>query len=248
MMYMSKNRLEEPAELFARSTTVSLSSLTTCTLNDESGMKRHGCLKLSEECLKESSCGGVPRMVDSTKSIWRRLIWSFLFLAASAALISQVVILVRSYYEFPVTINVEYNFSKSLVFPAVTFCNLNPVRNSMVSGSRFEQLKGSRVANRSVRSLSPQSLNAQTTGSGALGGMDFTDLGSLDSRAPEPNTYDDFINALNKVFTASFVDEQKIEHRFDELHPTFDELREMGHTLDAMLLDCLWKGQPCSAR
>jgi hypothetical protein len=232
---------------------VSTGGLTTWTgiRNDEGGMKRQGCLKWSEECLKETLCLG--RIVDSTKSLWRRLIWSVLFLLASGALISQAVELVRSYYEFPVTVNVEYNFSKSLLFPAVTFCNLNPVRNSVVNGSRFERTKRSALTNSKSDFTSQNCSNLLTPGSGEPGVLDFSDLGCLNSgvsqsQSEPDNAYDAFIQALDKTFTAKFVAEQKIEHRFDELHPTFDELKKMGHTLDAMLLDCLWKGQRCSSR
>ena len=202
----------------------------------------------------ESSCDAVPRIADSTKSVWRRLIWALLFLAALGILLSQIVILMQSYFAYPVAVNVEYNFSKSLSFPAVTFCNLNPIRNSKIKGTRFEKLKDREPTNSASRvadlsSIGVVAAKSNTTGNekegNSSGNMDF-DLGGINYQ--QSFLYDNFLKALDKAFTASFADEIVVEHKFEELHPTFDELRQMGHQLDDMLLDCMWKGLPCSAR
>lgn len=248
-MQFNGTKSEEPAELFARSTNVSLSSLVH--IPDDNDPQPRGCLRWSEAFFKESACDGVPRIADSTKGIWRRLIWSTLFLTAFGVLVSQVTVLVRSYFEFPVSIDIAYNFSKSLAFPAVTFCNLNPVRNSKIPGSRFEVLKDPQPVNTiskgsfSFVSASNKTSNGTDSNGTTFGWMDFDSGGfSYQSGA----VYTAFIKSLDAIFTAKFFDERVNENKFAELHPTFEELKEMGHQLDEMLLDCTWKGLSCSAR
>lgn len=71
---------------------------------------------------------GVPNIRAST-SIAGRLTWSFLFLVCMTLLSGHLYYLCYSYYSYPKHSVIELGFS-ALVFPAVTFCNVNPLKKS----------------------------------------------------------------------------------------------------------------------
>ena len=58
--------------------------------------------------------------------------WIFLFLCGTAAVMWQLTEIVKKYLSHPIatTINIGYS---TLEFPTVTICNMNPIRNSMLS-------------------------------------------------------------------------------------------------------------------
>ncbi|KAI8512182.1 amiloride-sensitive sodium channel [Branchiostoma belcheri] len=79
---------------------------------------------------ENTSAHGIPRAVTTT-SVPRRLFWTCLFLASFSYFCSQAYDLVNKYIDFPVNTDIKIQWSE-LEFPAVTVCNANPLRFSML--------------------------------------------------------------------------------------------------------------------
>ena len=55
-------------------------------------------------------------------------LWIIITVFAACMVISQVVILIETFYKYDYEVSVMMKYEKSLEFPAVTICNVNPVR------------------------------------------------------------------------------------------------------------------------
>lgn len=80
---------------------------------------------------ESSSIHGVSRWVTS-KHWYQRALWLLVFLGATGGAFYQLSRLYVSYTSYPVKTSMELEFS-SLMFPAVSFCNMNPIRTSKLS-------------------------------------------------------------------------------------------------------------------
>ncbi|ELW64823.1 Amiloride-sensitive cation channel 3 [Tupaia chinensis] len=131
----------------------------------------------------------------------RRGLWAVAVLLSLAAFLYQVAGRVRYYGEFHYETALDERESHRLTFPAVTLCNINPLRRSR---------------------LTPNDLH--WAGPTLLG---------LD-----PAEHAAFLRALGQPpAPAGFMPS-----------PTFDMAQlyaRAGHSLDAMLLDCRYRGQAC---
>ncbi|XP_032955109.1 acid-sensing ion channel 3 isoform X7 [Rhinolophus ferrumequinum] len=131
----------------------------------------------------------------------RRGLWAVAVLLSLAAFLYQVAERVRYYGEFHHETALDERESHQLTFPAVTLCNINPLRRSR---------------------LTPNDLH--WAGPALLG--------------LEPAEHAAFLRALGRPPTSpGFMPS-----------PTFDMARlyaRAGHTLEDMLLDCRYRGQPC---
>ncbi|XP_034821156.1 acid-sensing ion channel 3 isoform X9 [Pan paniscus] len=131
----------------------------------------------------------------------RRGMWAAAVVLSVATFLYQVAERVRYYREFHHQTALDERESHRLIFPAVTLCNINPLRRSR---------------------LTPNDLH--WAGSALLG---------LD-----PAEHAAFLRALGRPPAPSgFMPS-----------PTFDMAQlyaRAGHSLDDMLLDCRFRGQPC---
>ncbi|CAI9741142.1 degenerin del-10 [Octopus vulgaris] len=60
--------------------------------------------------------------------IFRRLLWLLLVLLCLGLMSYQIIDRIIYYYSWPVTVNVDINYNKTLIFPSVTICNQNAFR------------------------------------------------------------------------------------------------------------------------
>ncbi|XP_069933426.1 acid-sensing ion channel 3 isoform X2 [Oryctolagus cuniculus] len=131
----------------------------------------------------------------------RRGLWAAAVLLALAAFLYQVAERVRYYGEFHHETALDERESHRLTFPAITLCNINPLRRSR---------------------LTPNDLHWAGP---ALLGLD-------------PAEHAAFLRALGRPPTPpGFMPS-----------PTFDMAQlyaRAGHSLEDMLLDCRYRGQPC---
>jgi hypothetical protein len=65
----------------------------------------------------------------------RRLVWAVIVVAATGALLYNIVTIVMLYLAYPVVTTLTLTHTPSITFPAVTICNLNQMRSSVAAAS-----------------------------------------------------------------------------------------------------------------
>lgn len=93
---------------------------------------------------ESSSIHGVSRWVTSTHW-YQRALWLLVFLGATGGAFYQLSRLYISYTSYPVKTSMELEFS-SLTFPAVSFCNMNPIKTTKLSLTTNETQKALQVS------------------------------------------------------------------------------------------------------
>ncbi|XP_074650199.1 epithelial sodium channel subunit beta-like [Tubulanus polymorphus] len=78
-----------------------------------------------------TNCHGVGN-IERTTSWFRKIIWLALTLAAVSYLVITLASFVKTYKTHPVKTDVSYEYQTELRFPAVTICNVNPIRLSKI--------------------------------------------------------------------------------------------------------------------
>ncbi|XP_076472588.1 uncharacterized protein LOC143301990 [Babylonia areolata] len=64
----------------------------------------------------------------------RKLLWLMLVSTCAGVMGYQIIDRIIYFYSFPVTVNVNVNFNKTLVFPSLTICNQNAFRATKATG------------------------------------------------------------------------------------------------------------------
>ena len=78
------------------------------------------------------------RHVFSSSVIFRRVLWAILFLSGVGYVSFQCTRLVEEYLKYPVNTKISLRRESPIEFPAVTICNFNIFRKSLVDGSGFD--------------------------------------------------------------------------------------------------------------
>lgn len=86
-----------------------------------------------QEFTQNSTLHGVRYLFQPETFVIRKLLWLVLVLLCMGLMSYQIIDRIIYYYTWPVTVNVEVNYNKSLVFPSVTICNQNQFRISKAS-------------------------------------------------------------------------------------------------------------------
>ncbi len=86
---------------------------------------------------------GIPN-IQRAKSSYRKCFWILAFLTGLSIFTFHCVQNVHQFKEFDITVNSDLRYDAALRFPAVTICNLNPVKNSTLSNfTDLDDLLGS---------------------------------------------------------------------------------------------------------
>ncbi len=78
--------------------------------------------------------------IFSSQTTFRRIIWTLLLLSGVGYFSYQSSELLKKYFNFPVTTKSTLVYEKEPDFPAVTICNFNMMRNSVVSEYNFGEV------------------------------------------------------------------------------------------------------------
>uniref|UniRef100_A0A0N4V0G0 Amiloride-sensitive cation channel 5 n=1 Tax=Enterobius vermicularis TaxID=51028 RepID=A0A0N4V0G0_ENTVE len=81
------------------------------------------------------SAHGIPRACVSHGV--KRILWSLVLFSCIVAFLFQAKEIIERFFRYDVIVGVEVKFEK-IQFPAVTVCNLNPYKHSLVQ--RFSKL------------------------------------------------------------------------------------------------------------
>ncbi|XP_013083409.2 FMRFamide-activated amiloride-sensitive sodium channel-like [Biomphalaria glabrata] len=107
------------------------------TVSDE----RAPIQKLYHEFGDMTTLHGMRRAVSSNKC-WIRGIWTLLVLVGAGLALYQFISIVREFQTSPVSTVVSIKYQPRLEFPAVTLCNLNPIRLSKASQAIKDLVNG----------------------------------------------------------------------------------------------------------
>lgn len=91
---------------------------------------------------ESTSMHGLGRAVLS-KMAWKRVIWSLLVIGGvivSSLNFSKIIV---NYLSYPVTTNIELKSWRTMEFPSVTICNLNPAMSLKIDKSVMDALNES---------------------------------------------------------------------------------------------------------
>ena len=75
--------------------------------------------------------------VFTSSTIWRRVLWAFFLLSGIGYFSFQSSKLLKEYFSYPVNTKVSLEYETSPEFPAVTICNFNIFRQSIIDRIRF---------------------------------------------------------------------------------------------------------------
>ncbi|PIK45100.1 putative acid-sensing ion channel 1-like [Apostichopus japonicus] len=78
----------------------------------------------------ETTLHGIRYVTNSRLHKARRLLWFILLISMAIWLVFGIMSGIRKYFTYPVSTVVEFNYVKTIDFPAVTFCNYNQFRRS----------------------------------------------------------------------------------------------------------------------
>ncbi|CAC5392845.1 unnamed protein product [Mytilus coruscus] len=94
--------------------------------------------RLLERFAEKTSMQGVA-YINSAKVWYAKVIWTFLLVTCTAGMGLHLYYLINQFMQFPVQTKIELGFS-NLIFPAVTICNVNPIRMSKL-GMASQQIQ-----------------------------------------------------------------------------------------------------------
>lgn len=77
---------------------------------------------------EHSNIHGISHIL-SRKTVFRKFLWIISFFGLSTFAIYQLYNIISLYTSYPTQTNMELSF-KPLAFPAITICNMNPIRRS----------------------------------------------------------------------------------------------------------------------
>lgn len=68
----------------------------------------------------------------------RIIIWFVAFVGLGSVALTNLYELMDEYFQYPLTVNIRLEDVYNVEFPAVTMCNLNPVRKSLLCGQETD--------------------------------------------------------------------------------------------------------------
>ncbi|XP_035665141.1 acid-sensing ion channel 1-like isoform X1 [Branchiostoma floridae] len=197
----------------------------------EGGSPNHDVPKPSDINVFAASASmhGLPHIFTEGRFTVRRILWAGVFCGCVAVLLVQTADRVQYYLSNPHATKLdELTAVNGLNFPAVTICNMNSFRFGQVNQQDL-----------------------------FYAGPDILDL--IDHTLPRPRLKisEEFLNHMDQNPSDHQEMRQKMERireltNFDGFTPgkfsMFDFYDRTGHQIEDMLLDCKYKGEPCSAK
>ncbi|KAJ8029185.1 FMRFamide-activated amiloride-sensitive sodium channel [Holothuria leucospilota] len=190
--------------------------------------------------MENTGAHGIPN-IKRAGSPFRRIMWALLFLFGLTMFAVQSSQLISTYMRHEVNVNYEIAYESKVEFPAVTICNMNPIKSTYLLENEelFELFFGSTENNSTSNQTTDQSESwwqqPQTTARAA----------SMTSSS---------ISSSGRYQNWDELDYAEEESEYHQLllardiiaHMPYDDRRESGHELEDMLLSCSFRGFPCS--
>ena len=78
--------------------------------------------------------------VFTSRTLLRRILWALILVSAMAWFSFQSSMLLKKYFSYPVTTKVSQEYEDTPEFPAVTICNFNRFKRSVVMAKGYDEL------------------------------------------------------------------------------------------------------------
>ncbi|XP_070542006.1 amiloride-sensitive sodium channel subunit gamma-like [Ptychodera flava] len=187
--------------------------------------------------MTNSTVHGLPN-IRRAQSVPKRIFWSISFLTAVGLFIGFSSTLIKHYFEYEVDVSVSVTFERDLAFPAVTICNLNPLRKSLLTEMQWTQLQG--IVDYSRRNNRGEVASANGTFKNETGGN------SSHQQSTDYNQWDN----MDETFHTDSSPEWWMNKQIEEYLAQQDVSQRVhiGHQIDDMLITCRWSNRQCSPK
>ncbi|XP_077553678.1 acid-sensing ion channel 2-like [Haemaphysalis longicornis] len=95
------------------------------------------CCLSARHLYAESTVPGFIQMAQARNPL-RIIIWFVAFVGLGSVALTNLYELMDEYFQYPLTVNIRLEDVYNVEFPAVTMCNLNPVRKSLLCGQETD--------------------------------------------------------------------------------------------------------------
>ncbi|XP_075534963.1 acid-sensing ion channel 1-like [Dermacentor variabilis] len=95
------------------------------------------CCLTARGLYSQSTVPGFIQMAQA-RNPFRIIIWFVAFVGLGSVALSNLYELMHEYFQYPLTVNIRLEDVNNVEFPAVTLCNLNPVRKSQLCGQETD--------------------------------------------------------------------------------------------------------------
>ncbi|XP_063443809.1 degenerin unc-8-like [Mytilus trossulus] len=208
---------------------------------------RHLFSRFSEK----TSMQGIFYIYSAKKSA-QKIFWVCLLIACTIGMSSHLYYLMSQFLEYPVNTKIELGFS-NLIFPAVTICNVNPIRSSKLYMATEELQKVAAQLQVSDFWGYESSTQKYTTHSSTTSGQSSTTSGDISTPSGNNSTtgppvwqedldydYSDYYidedDDIGSIVDLRLVMLEKFRGLYKEENRTTKE--EMGHRIEDMLISC----------
>ncbi|OAF66483.1 hypothetical protein A3Q56_05775 [Intoshia linei] len=195
------------AEIYGITTSDEFSSIKSKNLN---------CHQTVIGFPERTSAHGIPHIYFA-KGIIKSVFWSILFIAALCGLGYNLYKLISKYISYDVNVVLKLKYERNLIFPAVTICNNNPVKYSLViKDDSFKSVFEKSARKR--RAIDPNDPAYDPNLDPTLDTYDPT----LDTKDPALDTYDPALDANDPAFDAYDLALDAYDPALDAYDPALD--------------------------
>ncbi|XP_070542010.1 amiloride-sensitive sodium channel subunit alpha-like isoform X2 [Ptychodera flava] len=206
---------------------------------DEGGATKDKYRVLLSDVIANSSVHGLPN-IRRAKSVPKRVFWLVSFLTAVGTFIGLSSNLVEKYFDYGVAVGLQVDVERDLTFPAVTICNMNPLRKSLLNEDQLSHLRsivagaeGENEANKPVKTTDETPSND-------------TRRNSSDQHSGGYNYWSNIKEDFYETPARHWLMEKQVEDYLADVRS--DERVEIGHQIEDLLINCQWNGFQCSPR
>ncbi|XP_046584647.1 degenerin-like protein asic-2 [Haliotis rubra] len=196
--------------------------------NDEKEKPRGNCVTFFTYFAESTSFMGIPKIWASPRLVFK-IMWTLFFLGATTMMIIQLVELFTTFYKYPVKTSVKLGFT-ALPFPAVTICNMNPIKLSKANLLECTLQKTLEIP---TEYQSEECLDTEP--------VDLTEFTETEYVCDEDGCREEEIGGLDTFYL-------RRELIADYLAGEDPGVRkDVGHDLESMLMECSLNGRGCDA-
>ncbi|XP_064629038.1 acid-sensing ion channel 5-like [Lineus longissimus] len=187
--------------------------------DDEDELKKPSASARFHELLADIDMHGVPR-IQMDLHIAKKVIWIIVMVGLLGVAIWQLYSVVEYFTSWPTSTTFEYVYAREKEFPAVTLCNLNPVRNSRTTKLPDGSAARTFFDEQKIKTTGNAGPQQSGTGTFSWDNINFSD---------QRTDYDAKVLFYQTYMALS--DEEK---------------QNVGYSMKEMMLDCAFNGKTCS--